>query len=281
MPSVSVSDSAIDALSIGDAPANVTRFLSAGEAQRLTQHIKLTASGIRNGLFKLRNLIEEAKRSNAWQVLGFSSWTAYLSDTLAEEPMRVSREERLELVGYLAGEGLSTRAIAPIVGVSHKTVARDIEPPVSNDTPEPKAVASDTAGMGAAVNLDTGEVTEPGDPLPVVTEHTFTEKTKTVTGLDGKTYTQKPRAPKPVPSGDAAELLNAETVSKDIGRALMSLSGMQYPEHRDRVISKWWPLGNEAVPPDWRALFEPSAIREIAGWLLELATDLEGSSNEH
>lgn len=42
-----------------------------------------------------------------------------------------------ELIGYLAGEGLSTRAIAPIVGVAHKTVARDLEAPVSNDTPAP------------------------------------------------------------------------------------------------------------------------------------------------
>lgn len=216
--------------------------------------------------------------------------------------MRVSRAERLELVEYLAGEGLSSRAIGPIIGVDRRTVDRDLSgganvPPatadqVSNlDTPDspveiPTEVASSSPGevaapvedaLGAAtIDLDTGEVTE-----PTVVEHTFTEKTKTITGLDGKTYTQKPKPPKPVPSGDAAELLNAETVSKDVGRALMSLSGMQYPEHRDRVITKWWPLGNEAVPPDWRALFEPSAIREIAGWLLELATDLEGSSNEH
>ncbi|MGQ2915893.1 hypothetical protein, partial [Microbacterium aurantiacum] len=58
--------------------------LSATEAQRLTQRIKITASGVRDGLFKLRNLVDEAKRSNAWQVLGFPSWTAYLADTLAD-----------------------------------------------------------------------------------------------------------------------------------------------------------------------------------------------------
>jgi len=40
--------------------------------------------------------------------------------------MRLGRDERQQLVGYLAGEGLSTRAIAPIVGVDRKTVDRDI-----------------------------------------------------------------------------------------------------------------------------------------------------------
>src|SRR5690606_2387074 len=100
--------------------------LSEKEARRLTERIKLTAGPIRDNSFKLRNLLDEARNSNAWQVLGFASWTAYLADTLAEQPMRVSREERQELVGYLAGEGLSTRAIAPIVGVDRKTIERGI-----------------------------------------------------------------------------------------------------------------------------------------------------------
>ena len=34
---------------------------------------------------------------------------------------------RRELVAYLAGEGMSTRAIAPIVGVSKSQVANDVE----------------------------------------------------------------------------------------------------------------------------------------------------------
>ena len=125
-PAASSGESAVDAFTLGEAPHGIVTLLSAGEAQRLTQHIKLTASGVRNGLFKLRNLIEEAKRSNVWNVLGFASWTAYLADVLGDEPMRVSREERIELVSYLAGEGLSTRAIAPIVGVDRKTVERDV-----------------------------------------------------------------------------------------------------------------------------------------------------------
>lgn len=153
----------------------VVKILSPGEAQRLTQQIKLTASGVRNGLFKLRNLIDEAKASNVWNILGYPSWTAYLVDALGDEPLRVSRDERHEIVGFLAGEGLSTRAIAPIVGVDNATVHRDLGR-VADATP-------DTAV--------TGEVT------PAVTRE--------VTGLDGKTYPQpETRKPTRRPLVDAA-----------------------------------------------------------------------------
>ncbi len=52
-------------------------------------------------------------------------WTAYLADTLADEPMRLGREERQELVGYLSGEGLSRAAIATAVDVPERTIQRD------------------------------------------------------------------------------------------------------------------------------------------------------------
>lgn len=103
----------------------VHALLSPGEAQPLTQRIKQTASNVREGMFRLRNLIEEAKASNAWSVLGFASWTAYLVDALGDEPLRVSRDERHELVAYLAGEGLSRPAIASATGVDERTVQRD------------------------------------------------------------------------------------------------------------------------------------------------------------
>jgi transposase len=40
--------------------------------------------------------------------------------------MRLPREERQQLVAMLAGEEMSTRAIARIVGVSNFTVWKDI-----------------------------------------------------------------------------------------------------------------------------------------------------------
>ena len=241
-------------------------LLSAAEAQRLTQRIKITASSVRDGLFKLRNLVEEARRSNVWQVLGYPSWTAYLADTLADEPMRLGRDERQELVSYLSGEGLSVRAIAPIVGVSKSQVATDIEVSSSGHLNDP--TVEDRHAVETAPPVDGAARVE---AVP--------EPPRAVTGLDGKTYKRpEPRPTPAVPSGDAAALLNAETESKAVGRALMTLSHMQTDSHRDRLITEWWPLGNEAVPPDSRALFEPRAIRDIATWLMRLADDLEGES---
>jgi hypothetical protein len=168
----------------------VMTLLSPGEAQRLTQRIKLTASVVRDNLFKLKNLVEEAKASNAWNILGYASWTAYLADTLGDEPMRLGREERQELVGYLSGEGLSTRAIAPILGVDNKTVHNDIRriEAVENSTPEPTEVVDQQTGeilevedVRTALGDDVAAAYETVDwnlPTPV-------EK---VTGTDGKTY---------------------------------------------------------------------------------------------
>lgn len=184
----------------------VVTLLSAGEAQRLTQRIKLIASSVRDNMFKLQALVDEAKRSNAWNVLGYESWTAYLSDTLASEPMRLGRVERQELVAYLSGEGMSTRAIAPIVGVDNKTVHNDLKRAahVEISTPEPDSSVVELSPE-VAPSAPAEEVTAPVEPqvpdavtinpatgevldTPTITEHTVTEKTRTVVGLDGKTY---------------------------------------------------------------------------------------------
>lgn len=78
----------------------------------------------------------EAKAGNAHLALGYASWTAYLSEVLGEEPMRLARGERQEMVQMLSAEGMSTRAIAPIVGASNFTVSKDLQG-ARNLTPEP------------------------------------------------------------------------------------------------------------------------------------------------
>lgn len=167
-PDVARGSGVVDAIGDTTVAPGVLRILSKGEAERLTQEIKLTASGIRNNLFKLRNQIDTAKSSNVWQMLGFASWTAWLSDTLSEEPMRVSREERLELVEYLAGEGLSARAIAPIVGIGKSQAAKDMA--------EVSTSGHDNPGLPGMADADEDE---PATPAPL---------TPVVHGLDGKSY---------------------------------------------------------------------------------------------
>ena len=104
-----------------------TPALSREDAQRLTQRIQLIAGNAREAMEKLSLLVEQARSGRAHAALGFASWTDYLSSTLGASPMRLDRDQRRELVAYLAGEGMSTRAIAPIVGAGHVTVHRDLE----------------------------------------------------------------------------------------------------------------------------------------------------------
>lgn len=155
---------------------SVVRVLSAREAERLTDQIKFTIESIDNGLFKLRNLLEEAQQSNVWQMLGFSSWTAYLASLFEGRPMRLPREQRQELVGYLSGEGMSSRAIATVVAVDQKTVVNDIR---REEFSSPRSPAV-TPGDGA-----------PADTSPDVRVE------RAVTGLDGKIYAvARPQTPR-------------------------------------------------------------------------------------
>ncbi|MEX8058716.1 hypothetical protein [Microbacterium sp. 16-032] len=188
-PDVARGSGVVEAIGETKPSPGVLTILSKGEAERMTREIKLTASGIRNNLFKLRNQIDVAKSSNVWQMLGFSSWTAWLSDTLAEEPMRVSREERLELVGYLAGEGLSARAIAPIVGIGKSQASKDMAEAAKAAAPSHELAGfPDPEPMFAAAETDAPSEKPAAPTAPPA---------PTTTGLDGKSYTRpQPTAPR-------------------------------------------------------------------------------------
>ena len=165
--------------------------MSEGDAERLTRRITLMAGTLREGMEKLHGLVAEAKAGNAHVALGYPSWTAYLAATLGKEPLRLDRSDRQELVGYLAGEGMSTRAIAPIVGVTHKTIVKDLQADVVPEVPPAPPVDL------ATVDLTTGEIREP------------------ITGLDGKAYTR----PEPT-STRASQRRSLVDTARDAGQEL-------------------------------------------------------------
>jgi hypothetical protein len=151
--------------------------MDADAARRLTERIRIAAANYTDAKAKVLRLVDRAKAGSAHLALGYKSWTAYLSDVLSDEPLRLAREDRRELVTRLADEGMSTRAIAPIVGASKSTVADDLaEPTVQNRT-----------------------VDEP--PAPVV---------RTTTGLDGRERTSVTagRSLRPQPRPAAEKTLN-------------------------------------------------------------------------
>lgn len=114
----------------------VVEPMSADDARRLTERIRIAASNYTEAKAKVLMLVDEAKAGGAHVALGYKSWTAYLSDVLSDEPLRLAREDRRELVVRLADEGMSGRAIAPIVGASEATIRRDVAT-ASNDAVEP------------------------------------------------------------------------------------------------------------------------------------------------
>jgi len=156
------------------------------DARRLTERIRLLTSSVQESVEKLSELISEAQASGAHVALGYRSWTEYVAAEFADSPLRLGRDDRRELVVSLAAQGMSTRAIAPVVGVAHKTVARDLAAPVSDDTPDPEPEVVDA------------EIVEDDELDPTLTLR------EPITGMDGKTYTRpEPRSapikPKAVP----------------------------------------------------------------------------------
>jgi transposase-like protein len=150
--------------------------MTEGEANAVTEEIRHAAKSFVEYRARLMDAVDRAKAGNAQEALGYRSWTAYLSDVLGEEPMRLARAERQDMVRMLSDEGMSTRAIAPIVGANYATVSRDLQAGVASATPEPEA------------NSAPDEAPEP----PAA-----------VTGLDGKTYAKPESKAQPKPRAEA------------------------------------------------------------------------------
>lgn len=168
-------------------------------ARRLTERIRLIAQNVSDNIAKLRELVEEARTSEAHIALGYVSWPAYLSEVFGDEPLRLERDVRQELVAELAAQGMSTRAIAPIVGVSQRTVADDV-----------------SSSAQVTVNATTGEIVE---------------TTREVVGLDGKSYTAPDR--RAVKPSAEANLLNdirlyLRTLARSPQIARLSDAGKQH-----------------------------------------------------
>ena len=245
------------------------------DAERLSNRIGLRLDSMADNWAGALPLIREAIEREAFRPLGYASHGAYVADRFGDSLAKLGVDLRREIVRELTDAGLSIRAIAPVVGSSFKTVARDLEEaPVSYDTP---ALLPDEPGTDSAAeviaNPATGEVIDG----PTITETTETFKTKVTIGLDGKTYTSTPkprREPKPVLSGEAAAQDNAEEMALNFGRALVNLSGLMVPAHRSHVIEDW-PRGRDAAIPPAQELATPEMFRAIAVALDQLADEWE------
>lgn len=227
-----------------------TTVMTEGEARRITERIRYTALSVRDGVEKLQRLVGEAQAGSAHLALGYPSWTAYLADVLGDEPMRLPRDERREIVAWLSGEGMSTRAIAPIVGANRKTVMKDVrESQVVQSGPpaQPPTIAT-TEGVVIAeqrhveldeTDWDEGEVAEvmDDDNAGVTCSNEPTPEPKPITGMDGKTY-QRPE-PKPQRRNPLPDQFNSATLNltRATTRLVNLIEDDRLPQNREKVAT--------------------------------------------
>jgi hypothetical protein len=292
--------------------------LTHSEAERITERIRLTVDSTSRNLAKLAELVAEAFSRRADLAMGYGSWDEYSRAEFGEKASNLAPEFRRQLVSMLSAEGMSPRAISGVAGVDRSTISRDrkalrtqgvhpahpegleatseiprlertvvkdtqdiraevipeVSPAPTPETPPTGSTLATTDRVIVAeqrhVDMDTGEVIEP------------TPEPRKVTGLDGKRYTRPKPRPKPhvIDTAEEAELVNARTSAKRIGIALITFQGFTVPEHRQRVLTRWWPLGKENVPPDERELFQPTALRAIAEAINQLALEMEALEHE-
>lgn len=214
------------------------------EAERVTERIRLKLDSAANVLDSLGALVADAYQRRADLAMGYKSWAEYADAEFAEQTRNLAAPIRRELVGRLAVAGMSTRAIAPTMGVTqqaaHKMVKRaeQVTTPVVTSAPDPLA---EEKAEGRVVKL-TGPGSllhsEPVERIDTETGEVLTEP-RTVTGLDGKTYTRaevKGAQPRRRPLVDQAQDA-AVNLTSAIERVARIFADDRLPQNREQVAS--------------------------------------------
>lgn len=133
--------------------------------------------------------------------LGYRSWAEYAEAEL-KPTEGLAAEVRRQLVGMLSQAGMSTRAIAPTVGVTQKTIVKDrqVIPQVSPERIDPhtgEIVPGPTFKPTEVTDWDQDDI-DLMDQLDQEAVDAWEDRTvPRVTGLDGKTYRRPGPEPKP------------------------------------------------------------------------------------
>lgn len=150
----------------------IVEALTEQEAERLTTRIALKLDAMADTYAGVMPMIREAIDREAWRALGYRSVGEYVSDRFGGVLGKLGIEIRREVVKELTAAGMSTRAIAPVVGASHMTVQNDREAGVKTFTPATPTITGEEFERLREAGLPTRV------PAPVV-------------GIDGKEYTRQ------------------------------------------------------------------------------------------
>lgn len=110
---------------LDDLEAPEPQQLSKREAKALDKRIRSASDKVSTTTENLLDLLEQAAAGQIHVALELPSWTAWFKDAVQ---IQISDKfERKELVKLMSGKGMSQRAIAGSLGVSQKTVDRDLD----------------------------------------------------------------------------------------------------------------------------------------------------------
>lgn len=210
------------------------------EAERITSRIADKLDTIADNLEQVLPLIGEALTREAWRALDYASPTAYVSERFAGALTRLPVEVRRPVVAQLSEAGMSTRAIAPIVGTTQKTVVKDtqaarsqvipeVSPARESSQPEPPAPLTDEPGQ--VIKL-TGwnSVASPGAELP---------RSENIIGADGKEYKRpEPAENRPRPEALTSQFTSAvNELNKVLDRFHRISGNKNFPNNKSQIAT--------------------------------------------
>ena len=216
--------------------------LDRAAAERRAERIRLRLDTIADNYAAVMPMIRESIEKRDDVALGYASVGAYVADRFGGSLQRLGVEVRRAVVAELEAAGMSTRAIARVVGVSDMTVRRDQQLGATHVAPAETPVGEGDSASGAddpAPTEATSGVNRPQDypaaPAPA--------PRPPVIGIDGKTYPRPtPVAGRARPRPPAERSLNSIAIYADkAAREAQTLTADQI--RRVRTEADHWTAG--------------------------------------
>lgn len=227
------------------------------EAETITRKITSHLDGVTSHYLDAATLLTEALTRQAWAALGYEAPVDYVSGEFGDAIKDLPAPIRSQFVVALSSTGASTRAIAPVVGVSDMTVRRDqvrhhVAPatePAAAQVPTEWTPAPEPPGANRVSTSSTPEpITDPApapepawssasDTLAAMQQAAEQADPGHIIGRDGKTY------PRPVPAKQKRKPLTdrALRTAEDMTRAAEHLEDIfrddRMPKNREQVAA--------------------------------------------
>lgn len=203
--------------------------------------------------------------ARAWEMLDLQSWEALCDSRGWTRRVALPRPERQEIVGRLRQEGMSTRAIAAAVGVSHPTIQSDLKSTGKDLPDEITSLDGRTRPATQPARVIEPEIVDAeviDDEPPVLTSQQWMAR-------EGYTDDSLPRrrteAEKQYQQAEAEEQAIRNLIN-DAHLAFTIIDGYRHPETVQRIRAHWVPQVR-----DWTA----TDIRELASILTAVADQWE------